>query len=58
MFDYFEDPRIVRSGRMDMLELKQYSQIKKLVLLGVRYAMRMESEGKLERFDLEPVRRK
>jgi len=50
------DPHIVRRGRMDMLELKRYSELKKIVLLGARFAARLEAEGAFDRFDLEPVR--
>ncbi|KIY96879.1 hypothetical protein MNEG_11083 [Monoraphidium neglectum] len=57
VFDYFEDSRIIRQGRMDMLSLKRYSELKRIVLLGARYAARLEAEGAFDRFHLEPVRK-
>lgn len=55
MFDYFHDPKIIRRGRMDMLEVKKYSEMKRIVLLGARFAARLEDEGMFDRFNLEPV---
>ncbi|KIZ07564.1 hypothetical protein MNEG_0379 [Monoraphidium neglectum] len=58
VFDYFHDPNIVRNGRMDMLQLKEYSELKKIVRLGAHYAQRLEEEGAFEPYDLEPVLKK
>ena len=55
VFDYYDDANIVRRGRLDMLELKRYSEIRRAALLGARYAARLEDQGAFERFDLEPV---
>ncbi|KAI8470674.1 MAG: hypothetical protein J3K34DRAFT_368355 [Monoraphidium minutum] len=57
VFDYFDDANIIRQGRMDMLTLKRYSELRRIVLLGGRYAARLEGEGAFERFHLEPVRK-
>lgn len=57
VFDYFEDSNIVRNGRMDMLTLKRYSELKRITLLGARYAARLEAEGALEPFETEAVRK-
>jgi hypothetical protein len=35
-----------------MLEMKRYTQIKRLAALGARYAAKLEAEGALDRFDL------
>lgn len=47
-----QDPHIVRNGRMDMLELKEFKQIKKIILLGYRFAQRKHEEGEFDRFDM------
>jgi hypothetical protein len=56
VFDYFMDDRIVRRGRMDMLELKRYSELKRITLLGARFAARLEAQGAFEKYDLAPLR--
>lgn len=55
MFDYFHDTNIVRNGRMDMLELKKFSEFKKIILLGYRFAQRLHEQGEFERFDVRGV---
>lgn len=55
VFDYFDDPNIQRRGRMDMLQLKEYSEIKRITLMGARYAAKLEAEGAFDKFHLEPV---
>ncbi|GBF93151.1 hypothetical protein Rsub_05882 [Raphidocelis subcapitata] len=55
VFDYFCDDAIVRQGRFDMLSLKRLSEIRRIVLLGARYAARLEREA-FHRFDLDAVR--
>jgi hypothetical protein len=56
VFDYYMDTSIIRSGRFDMLQLKAYRDIKKISLLGARYAAKLEAEGAFDRFDLDPLR--
>jgi len=36
---------------MDMLKLKEYSEIKRIALMGARYAAKLEDEGVFERYD-------
>eukprot|EP00879_Flechtneria_rotunda_P005137 GHRR01005419.1.p1 GENE.GHRR01005419.1~~GHRR01005419.1.p1 ORF type:complete len:218 (+),score=72.92 GHRR01005419.1:843-1496(+) len=55
IFDYFMDANIVRNGRMDMLELKQYKEFKKINLLGYKYAQRLHEQGEFARFDTTQV---
>jgi hypothetical protein len=55
VFDYFCDEAIVRQGRFDMLSLKRMTAIRKIALLGARYAARLEGEA-FHRFDLDAVR--
>jgi hypothetical protein len=55
VFDYFDDPNIIRNGRMDMLELKEFKQFKKIILLGYRFAQRKHEEGEYARFDTSNV---
>jgi hypothetical protein len=38
VFDYFDDPNLRRRGRLDMLELKQISEIREIMDLGYVYA--------------------
>ncbi|GBG00482.1 hypothetical protein Rsub_13239, partial [Raphidocelis subcapitata] len=45
VIDYFDDPLIKRSGRMDMLQLKEMGAIRRLVKLGAAYAARLEDMG-------------
>jgi hypothetical protein len=52
--DYFDDPNIKRNGRLDMLQLKEYSAIKRLVKLGASYGARLEDMGVFSRFDTAP----
>ena len=56
IFDYYMDPNIIRSGRLDMLTLKRYTQIRRILVLGARYAARLEAEGEFDRFALDHVR--
>ena len=57
VFDYFDDPRLIRQGRMDMLQVKQYKEIKRICMLGYRYAQKLHEDGHFEKFDLEGVRK-
>jgi hypothetical protein len=50
-----QDTSIIRNGRMDMLELKKFSEFKKIILLGYRFAQRLHEEGEFERFDVRGV---
>jgi hypothetical protein len=50
-----QDTNIIRNGRMDMLELKKFSEFKKIILLGYRFAQRLHEEGEFERFDVRGV---
>mgnify|MGYP001811324705 CR=1 FL=1 len=50
-----QDTNIVRNGRMDMLELKKFSEFKKIILLGYRFAQRLHEQGDFERFDVRGV---
>jgi hypothetical protein len=52
--DYFDDPHIKRNGRLDMLQLKEYAAIKRLVKLGASYGARLEDMGVFARFDTAP----
>lgn len=58
VFDYFDDPAIVRNGRLDMLELKELRQFKKIITTGYRYAQRLHESGAFERFDTSGVARR
>lgn len=49
VFDYFEDEHLVRKGRMDMLELKNYEEIRRIMNLGFAYADRLDKAGKLSK---------
>lgn len=50
-----QDANIIRNGRMDMLELKEFKQFKKIILLGYRFAQRKHEEGEFARFDMSDV---
>lgn len=49
IFDYFQDENLVRTGRMDMLKLRTYEEVKRNMEFGYKYAAKLHSEG---RFDL------
>lgn len=55
VFDYCDDPNIQPRGRMDMLKLKEYSEIKRIARMGAKYAARLEADGAFEKFRLDPV---
>jgi hypothetical protein len=40
---------------MDMLKLKEYSEIKRIALMGARYAAKLEDEGVYDKYDLAAV---
>ena len=42
---------------MDMLTLKRYSELRRITLLGARYAARLEAEGAFDGFNLDAVRK-
>lgn len=50
-----QDPNIIRNGRMDMLELKEFREFKKIILLGYRFAQRLHEQGEFERFNVADV---
>lgn len=56
IFDYFNDPFLIRKGRMDMLEVKRYEEIQRLMQLGYEYANRLHEGGAYASFDLSSVR--
>lgn len=55
IFDYFQDTNLVRKGRMDMLELKAYEEIKRIMNLGYQYAQKQHEDGKFAVFDTDAV---
>jgi hypothetical protein len=57
VFDYLFDPAIVRNSRLDMLQLRQFKEIKRIALLGYKYAQRLHDEGMFDQFDCEAVRK-
>jgi hypothetical protein len=54
LFDYFDDPLIRRTGRFDMLALKEYSEIRRIARLGALFAARLEDSGAFAPYDTEP----
>ncbi|GLC68756.1 hypothetical protein PLESTF_000733400 [Pleodorina starrii] len=52
IFDYFNDTKLVRKGRMDMLSLKQYEEVKHIMQLGYEYAQGLHQEGHFEHFEV------
>lgn len=58
LFDYFDDTTIIRNGRMDMLQLKHYTEIQRIMKKGYRYAAKLEREGKYTAFDCSEVLKK
>lgn len=58
LFDYFDDPKIPRTGRMDMLKMRGYSEVKELMQLGYEYAERMYTTGVFDDFDLSDAVKK
>ncbi len=52
-----QDPALVRNGRFDMLSVKSMKEIRRIILLGYRFAQRRHEEGAFERFDLEGITR-
>lgn len=57
LFDYFEDPFLVRRGRMDMLELKSFDEVQRLMQFGYEYAGRLHSHGAFDKFDTAKVKK-
>jgi len=55
VFDYFEDKLLKRRGRMDMLELKTYDEVKNMMELGYQYAHRLHEDGRFDGYHLEEV---
>ncbi|KAG2488016.1 hypothetical protein HYH03_013451 [Edaphochlamys debaryana] len=52
IFDYFMDTKLVRKGRMDMLSLKQYEEVKHIMQLGYEYAQRLHHDGHFDHFEV------
>ncbi len=52
VFDYFDDPNLNRTGRMDMLSVKQYDEIKQMMKKGYMYAARLRKAGRFHHFDV------
>jgi len=50
-----QDTNIIRNGRMDMLELKEFKEFKKIIMLGYRYAQRLDEAGEFARFDTTDI---
>jgi len=55
VFDYFDDSKLTRRGRMDMLEIKSYDEIRTMYRLGYDYAAQLHSEGRFAHYELEGV---
>jgi hypothetical protein len=51
VFDYFDDPALSRTGRFDMLSVKQYKEIRRMMTQGYVYAAKLRKAGKLQHFD-------
>lgn len=43
---------------MDMLELKEFREFKKIILLGYRFAQRLHEQGEFARFDTNGVEKR
>ncbi len=52
VFDYFDDPNLNRTGRLDMLSIKQYDEIKQMMRKGYLYAARLRKAGRFHHFDV------
>ncbi|PNW77319.1 hypothetical protein CHLRE_10g431350v5 [Chlamydomonas reinhardtii] len=52
IFDYFQDTNLVRKGRMDMLSLKQYEEVKHIMQVGYEYAQTLHHEGHFDHFEV------
>mmetsp|Transcript_11166 Transcript_11166/g.30474 ORF Transcript_11166/g.30474 Transcript_11166/m.30474 type:complete len:424 (+) Transcript_11166:123-1394(+) len=55
IFDYFDDKMLKRNGRMDMLEVKSYDEIRQMYAVGYDYAARLHANGCFDNFDLAEV---
>ncbi|PNH11898.1 Patatin-like phospholipase domain-containing protein 1 [Tetrabaena socialis] len=55
IFDYFNDAKLVRKGRMDMLSLKKYEEVKHIMQLGYEYAAQLHQEGHFDHFEVGEV---
>jgi predicted acylesterase/phospholipase RssA len=54
VFDYFDDPALNRNGRFDMLSVKQYKEIRRIMTKGYLYAAKLRKAGRLAHFDGAP----
>ncbi|GIL77331.1 hypothetical protein Vretimale_3026 [Volvox reticuliferus] len=52
IFDYFNDTKLVRKGRMDMLSLKKYEEVMHIMQLGYEYAQGLHHEGHFDHFEV------
>ncbi|GLI59457.1 hypothetical protein VaNZ11_001336 [Volvox africanus] len=52
IFDYFNDTKLVRKGRMDMLSLKKYEEVMHIMQLGYEYAQGLHQEGHFDHFEV------
>jgi hypothetical protein len=55
VFDYFDDHLLERQGRMDMLKLTSYDDIRRRMMLGYNYAQRLHEQGAFDKFHLDAV---
>ncbi|KAL6758103.1 acyl transferase/acyl hydrolase/lysophospholipase [Haematococcus lacustris] len=55
VFDYFDDRALPRKGRMDMLEVKSYDEIRKMYQLGYEYAAKLHADGRFDHYELAEV---
>lgn len=55
MFDYFQDSMLERKGRMDMLSVKTYEEIVRIMGIGYSYAHRLHEAGHFSNYDLGEV---
>jgi hypothetical protein len=51
VFDYFDDPLLQRTGRLDMLATKGPDEVRALMRAGYAYAQRLSDEGVFARYD-------
>ncbi|GFR41922.1 hypothetical protein Agub_g2714, partial [Astrephomene gubernaculifera] len=55
IFDYFNDAKLVRKGRMDMLSLKRYEEVRHIMQLGYEYARGLWEQGHFDHFEVGEV---
>ncbi|KAG1678201.1 hypothetical protein FOA52_016138 [Chlamydomonas sp. UWO 241] len=52
VFDYFYDTNLKRSGRMDMLKLTSYEDMKERIQIGYAYAQRLHTSGEWDGYHI------